>query len=274
MRSPAWLHGAVVLLCAGAARADEHDEPQTDAVRTVTPGADAVDAADSDSDSDSEPQDDDGDDAHDVAPPPQEPVDPLRKGLELQGSFGLGDCTGGFCTNGDEGRMHNTRLGLGLELSGWYRPMPLLSFGAGFHYGLVGAHDRERVDNGLDYFTFELGGRVHPLQHGPIDAFAGVQLGYLVYGITSDYTERDIVTTETTNAFFAALEAGGEYYLNPQMSAGGLLKVAFPIWLDQCLETLGQEDCDPISDLPDSLREAFPSTYWYLGGTFTYHLAL
>lgn len=266
-----WAVGAALLLGGGAGGARADDErapdqgPTPDAVVETPPSTEPPPADEDD--------EDDADGPTDDAPAPAEASpEPVRRGLQVQGAFGLGDCSGGVCSSGDEGRFSNSRLGLGFEVSGWYRPMPLFSVGGRGHYSLIGLHDRERVDNSADYFSFEVGGRFHPLQQGPIDAFAGLTVGYFVYGVASDYTALDIQQTETTNALVLALEVGGEYYLAPRMSLGALLRFTIPSWLEQCYDTELGHDCDAISDLPPSLQDDFPSVIWYLGGTFSYHL--
>jgi hypothetical protein len=274
MRTFCWATLGAVLTWGGAARAADEDAPDEEPPPGETAPPD--DAADETGDI----EDDEGDegDEEDPAAPPAEPI---RRGLQLQGGFGFSDCTAGLCGDGDESRMENTRLALGLEISGWYRPIPMVAVGGGIHYNLLGTRDRERVTNSADYFTFELGGRFHPLQNGPIDAFAGLTFGYLVYGVSSDFTDLEILQTETTNAFAFAVQAGGEWYFAPRMSFGGLLKLTFPSWITQCTETVvddgsspATEDCDDLSssDLPPAIKEAYPSMFWYLGGTFSYHL--
>lgn len=271
MRTASWAALGAVLLSLGPAHAVDRDPTEVDVAPVVvaTPGDSGITETD---DSGPDDADENDDDEGDETPAPAAPVEPIRKGLQLQGGFGLGDCLGGFCSHGDELRVENSRIGLGIGVGGWYRPIPLVSVGGGVHYNLIGLHDRERITSSGDYFTIELGGRFHPLQTGAIDPWAGVGFGYLVYGIASDFTESDIQRTETTNAIFLSLQAGAEWYFAPRMSFGGVLGLTFPSWLEQCLAGELDEDCDVISDLPPSLQNAFPKSFWYLGGTFSYHL--
>ena len=199
-------------------------------------------------------------------------AEPVRRGVQVQGSLGLSDCTGGACSNGDELRFYNTRIALGLEASGWYRPVPLFSVGGGLHYNILGLRDRDRVTSDGDYWSFEIGGRVHPLQHGPLDAWGGLGVGYMAYSISSDFTDMNIQEDESTNAVFFAVSVGAEWYLAPRMSVGGLFQIAFPSWMTQCLDTELGHDCDDVSDQPDSVQRDYPTTVWFMGGTFSYHL--
>lgn len=269
MRTGCWAALGAVLIWSGGARADDED-----AAGDGQP-ADEAASGDAAADETGDIPDDEGDEVDEGAPP----AEPVRKGLQLQGGFGLSDCTGGMCGDGDENRFSNTRLALGLEITGWYRPIPMVAVGGGIHYNLLGTRDQDNVTNSADHFMFELGGRFHPLQHGPIDAFAGLTVGYFVYGVSSDFTAMQIQRNETTNAFAVGLQAGGEWSLAPRMSVGGLLKLTFPMWITQCTETVvddgrspATEDCDDIGDLPPALQDDFPSMFWYLGGTFSYHL--
>ena len=271
MRTASWAALGAVLLQLGPAHAQDRDPTEVDVAPVIvaTPGdTDTGETGDAgQDDDDDETDDDEGAEAQASAP-----TEPIRKGLQLQGGFGLSDCLGGFCSHGDELRVENSRIGLGVAIGGWYRPIPLVSFGGGIHYNLIGLHDRERIESSGDYFTVELGGRFHPLQTGAIDPWAGLGFGYLVYGIASDFTESDIQRTETTNALLFSLQAGAEWYFAPRMSFGGVLELTFPQWLEQCLAGELDEDCDTISDLPPSLQNDFPKSVWYLGGTFSYHL--
>src|SRR5688572_26269515 len=105
MRGRAWVVGGVLLLWASAAGADEEDEPHPDAVRTGNEGADTPGHTEpDDSGTDTDEDDEDAHDDADVPPAPVAPTATVREGLHLQGSFGLSDCTGGDCTNGDERR--------------------------------------------------------------------------------------------------------------------------------------------------------------------------
>jgi len=214
-------------------------------------------------------RDDDGDGDGDA---PAENLEPVRNGVQVQGTLGLSDCTGGFCSNGDESRVANSRIGLGLALSGWYRLIPMVSAGIDVHYNLLGLADRGLVSSSASYWAVEVGGRFHPLQRGRIEPFAGLSFGYLAYAISSDFTELRYTQNEATNSVFFAISAGAEYYLAPRMSLGGVLKVSLPIWIKQCFETLGAEDCDAVGDMLQIQKDALPSAFWYLGGTFSYHL--
>lgn len=202
---------------------------------------------------------------------------PFRRSVQLQGSLGLSDCLGGGCSHGDRLRISNTRVGLGLDASGWWRLLPLVSVGGGLHFNLLGLSDLERVTSTGDYWTLEVGGRVHPLRLAGIDAFAGVGLGYIAYSISARFSESDLEQDESTDGLFVAFTVGGEYAFAPRMSVGGLLRVTLPWWMSQCLETRAgvaepQRDCDDIADQSDTEQDFYPSSVWYLGGTFSYRL--
>ncbi|MBI2894065.1 MAG: hypothetical protein HYY06_10980 [Deltaproteobacteria bacterium] len=213
-----------------------------------------------------------------VAAAAQEGVEPERRGLSVQGLLGLSDCLGEYCDDGTYA-FEETRVGVGIAGSAWYRPIALVGLGGGLHYNIIGTDDESGVDSSGDYFNLEVGGRVYPLERGPADLFAGLGLGYTFMGTSWD-TDSDVSEGSFTfRGITLSMAAGGEYYFAPQMSAGLLFKLYFPFWSSGCLEEDGMfdyDDCDDIEDFEDVIlgfdADDLPSI-WFLGGTFSYHLA-
>ena len=203
-------------------------------------------------------------------PPPGEPV---RRGLQVQGSVGLSGETG---AEYDDARQ--TGPGLGFELSGWFRPIPLLGLGLGAHYNLLDASDFDRagVRTSAGYLDLAVGARVHPPIPGPVDAYAGVTLDYAI----ESYSQEGGGATNDTSVKGAAvgLHVGGEYFLAPSLSAGLLARFVIPFWSTYCTDYEGPlgsiDECRSPDAATEGHADVLSNLFWYVGATFSYHLAL
>ncbi|MBI2895335.1 MAG: hypothetical protein HYY06_17400 [Deltaproteobacteria bacterium] len=212
--------------------------------------------------------------AEDEAPAPTEPV---RKGLGLQGSLGLSDCTGENCSDGDRLLYEGTSVGIGGEVVGVFRPIPLIGLGAGLHYNIVGVDDMPAEDNSMDYVNIELGARLYPISNGPVDISFGPTFGYTFAGIKSEDDSGEL--TRTLKGWTVGGQVGGEYFLAPLMSAGLSIRLWKPFWSEYCEEgdlVSGEswDDCEDVNDLEDDDQDDLPQIIWYVGGSFTYHIQM
>ncbi len=194
---------------------------------------------------------------------------PVRRGLIFSGSMGLSDCFGEICSRGDDsdGVMANTRMALGLDLSGWYRPMPLLSLGLALHGNFLGIRDKNDYETDGTISSIDIGGRVHPIQTGIVDAYGGIGVGLMMVSLST--SGGGYVTNSSWHAWDVALHGGAEVYLTPRISAGGMLKLTIPFWNEICDDYEGPTRCGTPTTQSDEL---LPSVYWYLGGSVSIHL--
>lgn len=216
-----------------------------------------------------------------IAAPSGAPTEPVRRGLGIQGSLGLSDCLGDYCGNPPDGANYEgTGLGIGGEVSGWYRPIELVGLGATLHYNLIAVDDAPFVDNSWSYFAIDLGARAYFLKRGPIDVYVGATVGWALFSASA---EGDLgFSDESIKGFTLGGELGGEYFLTPQMSAGLLFRFIYPFWSEYCydydIDGFGADDgCEDVEDIADvsaDFDESDLPTIFYIGGTFTYHLAM
>lgn len=209
------------------------------------------------------------------------PTEPVRKGLQVQLSLGLSDCLGKLC--GDppsDGNYEGTSIGIGGELSGWFRPIEYVSLGLTLHYNLIAVDDVPFIDNSWSYFIVDAGARVHPLKSGPIDVFIGPTFGYTWFNTSAEgdggFSDQDIT------GFTLGGELGGEFYIMPQISVGALFRFLYPFWSESCYDydiagfgaDSGCDDIDDLDDLDPTFAASDLPTMFYIGASASYHMQL